>query len=221
MTLKLLSLIICTLFLIQCKTESSSNSKDKEAIINVDDSGKITVRSNGYKFQTKEAEKLNSLAIKKVKSNKAEEALEYLMKAKELEPDNPVIVSNIGLVYQRQLKFDKAVESMKKAIALSDSTYLPATVNLANIYLDKRQFLESKKHSEWALLKIDDLPTKGGIYLNLILADVHLNNCKEALAHLEHLKEIVKITGQNQFLKAGEKEAENCKLALRFLENRH
>lgn len=188
-------------------------------MISIDDSGKIAVRAKGYKFQTKEAENFNALAIKKIKANKAEDALAYLMQAQELEPTNPVIVSNIGLVYQRQLKFEKAVASMKKAIALSDSTYLPAIVNLANIYLDKRQFLESKKHSEWALLKTKDLPTQGGIYLNLILADVHLSNCKEALEHLKQLKKIVKTTGQNQFLQAGEKEMETCKVALRYLEN--
>lgn len=73
--------------------------------------------------------------------DRMDEAFEHLSRAQELAPDNPKVYLNLGGVYQRQLKLDKALGCYKKALALFPG-YPTARWNICQIKLLQGQFTE-------------------------------------------------------------------------------
>ena len=210
MNIKLLSLILLSVLLGNCNNEHANDSNINQEPLKVDTSGKISSYHNGYEFLSREAEELNFTALEKIRNNEIDKALEYLLQAKEIENHNPAIISNIGLVFQRKGEYDKAIDYMKNAISYSDSSYIPAVINLSNIYLDIDKHNESKRLSTWALSKSKDLRNQAGIYLNLILANVNLGQCENAKSNLIQIEKIAKTTNQVQLIRAGKQALKKC-----------
>ncbi|MCK5845689.1 MAG: tetratricopeptide repeat protein, partial [Victivallales bacterium] len=62
-----------------------------------------------------------------------DEAIEYSLKAIELDPDYVICHDNLGLAYAYKEEYDKATASFKKAIEL-DAGYADAHFNLGSLY---------------------------------------------------------------------------------------
>ena len=99
-----------------------------------------SISITGQKFENTKAKELNDLGIKKAKDGKHDSAEDLFFQALKLEPDNPTVLSNIGLCYQNQEMNDKAIEYHKKSLIASDSTYLISGVNLGNVYYQTGQY---------------------------------------------------------------------------------
>jgi len=65
-------------------------------------------------------------------------ALQELLKAKELNPDDPQVYNIIGLIYFRKNDHNKAIDNFKKALTL-DLKFSEAHNNLGAVYMDLRQ----------------------------------------------------------------------------------
>ena len=99
-----------------------------------------SISISGQKFEKQEALELNNLGVKKAKEGDHYSAKDKFFKALELEPNNPTILSNIGLYYQNQEMNKKAIEYHQKALLVSDSTYLISGVNLGHVYYQVGQY---------------------------------------------------------------------------------
>jgi Tfp pilus assembly protein PilF len=120
-------------------------------------------------------------------------ALSELLKAEELDSENPEIHNNLALVYFVRERFDLAEQQIKLALQI-DPKYTDAKNNLARIKIELGNYPEAIKFSQEV---IDDLtfshPEKG--WINLGIAQFKLNKFSEA---------------KSSFLKAVQIEKDNC-----------
>ena len=107
---------------------------------------------------------------------KYEEAISTLANAKETEPDNPRIWSQLGTLYN-ELGSDEAVKCYELAIKLNPKYYL-AYRGLGNYYLKKKDYSQAEKHYSKAI-EINQYRF-GPIYKNRAIARMELGNKKGA-----------------------------------------
>ncbi|MFQ5969052.1 MAG: tetratricopeptide repeat protein [Nitrososphaerales archaeon] len=107
---------------------------------------------------------------------KYEHAISTLTNAKEIEPDNPRIWSQLGTLYN-ELGSHEAVKCYEMAIKLNLKYYL-AYRGLGNYYLKKKDFSQAEKHYSKAL-EINQYRF-GPIYKNRAIARIELGNKKGA-----------------------------------------
>ncbi|WP_313115277.1 tetratricopeptide repeat protein [Aequorivita sediminis] len=100
---------------------------------------------NNFKFKNREAEKLNDSGIQQIKNGKIRDAEKYFIQAYRLEPDNPVILTNLGNIYSKIGTAKMAIEYYQEALVSSDSTYFNAATNLGRVYCRNDQFEEAKQ----------------------------------------------------------------------------
>lgn len=116
----------------------------------------------------KKAELYLRLGTAQLESGNYPDALRDLLKANELDPKNPVIHNNLGLVYFLRERFDQSESHLRKALSL-DNSYTEARNNLSRVLIEKGQYAEAEKELK---LVLDDLtygsPSKA--YINLGLA---------------------------------------------------
>lgn len=77
-------------------------------------------------------------------------ALTFILKAKELSPNNPDVHNLKGLIYFRQQKYGEAEESFAKAIEL-DPHGAQTHVNLGALYYEQKKYPEAMKSFDKAL----------------------------------------------------------------------
>lgn len=116
----------------------------------------------------KKAELYLQMGTSQIESGQYPAALRDLMKAEELDPANPVIQNNLGLVYFFRERYDMAEKHLKKALSL-DGKYSEARNNLARVYIETGKYAPAEKEVRVVL---DDLtygsPDKAYINLGLI-----------------------------------------------------
>lgn len=95
-------------------------------------------------------------------------ALKELLKAENIDPNNPIIQNNLGLAYFVREKYQKAILHFKKALDLN-KTYSDARNNLGLAYIEVKKYKEAIKQIN---LVIQDLtyPQPEKAYLNLGIA---------------------------------------------------
>lgn len=106
------------------------------------------------------------------------DALRELLRAQELDPKNPVIQNNLGLVYFFRERYDLAEKHLRKSVDL-DSTYTEGRNNLARVLIEKGQYANAEKELQ---VVMNDLtyPTPGKAYINLGLAKFNQKAYPEA-----------------------------------------
>lgn len=107
---------------------------------------------------------------------KYEDAISTLANAKQTEPDNPRIWSQLGTLYN-ELGSDEAVKCYERAIKLNPKYYL-AYRGLGNYYLKKKDYSQAEKHYSKAI-EINQYRF-GPIYKNRAIARMELGNKKGA-----------------------------------------
>lgn len=131
--------------------------------------------------------------ISLIEADNLPSALKDLLAANELDPENPIIHNNLGLVYFMREKLDLAITHFSKAVELNKD-YTEARNNLARVFIEKRKFKEAQAE---LLIVLNDLT-----YGNQEAAQVN-----QGLLYFnqnEYLK------SQESFLKALQMNPENC-----------
>lgn len=100
---------------------------------------------------------------------KLEEALERYLQVLEREPENAVVLFNIGNIYQKLNRFDEAEKAYKEAIA-KENEFSDALNNLSWVYLQKQDYAAAHDYVDKALSCKSNkqfyyLDTKAQIYL--------------------------------------------------------
>lgn len=115
-------------------------------------------------------------------------ALKELLEAEKLDPKNPIVQNNLGLIYFMRERFDTAEQHIKRAIEINPN-YSDARNNLARIYLEQKKYPEAERELKIA---INDLTYAGGdrAWLNLGLLKFRQARWTEARRAFEKSLEI-------------------------------
>lgn len=95
-------------------------------------------------------------------------ALAALLKAQEYDPENPLILNNLGQVYFLRERYELAEKKFRQAISLQ-SQYTDARNNLARVLIEEGKYQEAEKELH---IVLNDLTYPAGdrAYINLGLA---------------------------------------------------
>ncbi len=120
-------------------------------------------------------------------------AMSDLLKAEELDPNNPAVQNNLGLVFFMRQRYDLAEEHIRRALRINNK-YSEARNNLARVLIEEGKPQEAVRELRVVL---DDLtyPAVDKAYVNLGLAQFNLKNYTEA---------------KNSFLQAINVSRDNC-----------
>jgi tetratricopeptide (TPR) repeat protein len=123
-----------------------------------------------------QSNRLSFIAEKLHLQGKYEEAVSTLLKAKDTEPKNPRVWSQLGTLYNERNN-DEAVKCYQQAIKLNSNFYL-AYRGLGNYYLKRKEYANAEKYYSQAIA-INDFRF-GPIYKNRAIARLELNDKKGA-----------------------------------------
>lgn len=96
-------------------------------------------------------------------------ALSELIKAHELDPENPLIENNLGLAYFYRERIDLAEKHLRKSLEL-DPKYTDARINLAHILIEKTSYEEAFTVAQKASLDLTyNQPQRSFMYMGIAL----------------------------------------------------
>ena len=110
-------------------------------------------------------------------------ALEYLLKAREYDPNDTHIYNNLGMSYYFKGKRDEALVHLKKSVQL-DGRNSDARNNLAGIYLEKEDW-ESARREYLAVLEDLLYDNQYRTYYNLAILDLRQGRRTSAVSYLK------------------------------------
>ncbi len=175
------------LLLSSCRNAPNNTDNDYFTIPANESTHKVDSKAE-FEFQSLDAKNLNTKAIRFAQNGNVAKADALLKEANELEPNNPVIISNIANVEVHNSNLEKSIELYNQSIKLSDSLYYPAIVGLALVYAKTAEYDKSISLSQFAIKKDANNPD---LYYNLILAQVSSGACSSGENSLNKLKQIV------------------------------
>jgi len=191
--MKIINIFLALILLGGCtsvdkKTETLDNNDE----LNITPDNRVNITSFNQEFETEEASNLNSEAIINAQAGKYKEAESILLESLLIEKENPVLLSNLGLVYNGLQDYEGAVKYFEKSMQVSDSNYVAAAANLGMTYYQHNEFLKSIAISEYVVSKSDDQSVVGSACINLTASYLALKDCDNASKHLVNLKQIFK-----------------------------
>lgn len=144
----------------------------------------ITACASGNFKDAEKAELFLRMGSSQFEKGNYPAALNDLLKAEELDPKNPAIQNNLGLVYFMRQRYDLSEKHIRRALTL-DNKYTEARNNLARVLIEEGKFLEAEKELR---LVIDDLtyPSVDKAYINLGLAQFNQKNYSQAKESFLH-----------------------------------
>ncbi|MBK8633956.1 MAG: tetratricopeptide repeat protein [Saprospiraceae bacterium] len=206
-------LIIFMLVEISCSDKNKSNSISPEIFKIAESSAFNTVVSDtNFLFKTQEANNLNSTGLHFAKEGQLEKAFEKFNQAYEIEPENPVILTNLANLAANNHNYASAIELYNKAIEKSDSNYFPAIVSLSGSLLNTGDYQKSIDLSNVILKKDLSSLNIAGVRYNLFLAYVGMGNCDIAKKYFAMLENMYKDNNEIEYGKIMEIANEKIKL---------
>ncbi len=141
--------------------------------------------SNQLKDQTPEEKKADvyyGQGTTELVNKNYQQALAYLLKAKELNPEDSKIRNNLGMSYYFREQVGLAEEQLKKAVDL-DGKNSDARMNLGSLYLAKKNYKEAREQFEKVL---EDLtyPTQYRNFYNLAIVNLNEGDRRMAFEFL-------------------------------------
>lgn len=124
-------------------------------------------------------------------------ALDYLLKAKEEEPDNFSIYFNLGILFKKFKKDDEAIINFQKSIFLNKN-FVQSLNILADIYINKGELtkaLECLKKSvklDMSKKNIKAINSLGMVITSIFLKDKDVEKLREAKKYFEKTYELDK-----------------------------
>jgi predicted TPR repeat methyltransferase len=93
---------------------------------------------------------LRFIALSYAQSNDMPKAIDYFLRALDLQPNDANLHNNLGNAYKRLQNIDKAIEHYKKALE-NEAHYAEAHHNLAGIYSTQNDYQHALKHYQQAI----------------------------------------------------------------------
>lgn len=117
-------------------------------------------------------------------------ALTSMLKAEELDPKNPAIQNNLGLIYFMRQRYDLSEKHLRRALSLNNK-YSEARNNLGRLLIEIGKFKEAEKELQ---LVIDDLtyPAVDKAYVNMGLAQFNQKNYSAAKESFLHAMDVAR-----------------------------
>lgn len=190
--------IISILFLfISCKngTNEEIDFKNVEQIVSTED----------IYFENEKANRLNQEAIEYGKKGFPDKSCELLLEALKIEPNNPTLYNNLGLVYSLQNENKKSISSFQKSLLISDSTFLQAAVNLGLEYNKVGEYQNAINVLNFTIIKTQNKQLEIGARINKIFSLTQIKKCEEAKV------EIKKIESNHDFIDVFTKQINDAK----------
>ena len=130
------------------------------------------------------------MGVAELQRNDLPLALKILLEAEEINPRDPYIHNNLGLVYFLRKRFDLSIQHFTKAIDYNPK-FTEARNNIGRVYLEIKEYQKAEKTLEPV---VDDLTYSNYVssYNNMGLAKFHLKKYKEALNYFTKSVESVK-----------------------------
>jgi type IV pilus assembly protein PilF len=122
------------------------------------------------------------LGVSELEAGQYPQALQELLTANQLAPDNPEILNNLGLAYYVRGKYFEAIENISKALKYKPS-FSEARNNLGRVLIDSGKYDQAQ--SELQRVAVDlTYPTPEKVQTNLGLLYIKKNDLKLAKTHL-------------------------------------
>ena len=170
--------VLVLIFLCGCNFSDKQNSKKDKKIY--ERKGEDDIISTNEFFASENANKLSREGVSLGLEGKYEEAEKIFEKALKAEPNNPVILNNIGLTYYNRGIYNEAIKYYNHSLEVSDSTSLMAAVNLGLTYYQQMDYTRALKIMNFTLQKSENdntinLTTR----LHRLMVNIELENCDE------------------------------------------
>tara|TARA_R110002050_G_scaffold282940_1_gene431059 strand:- start:765 stop:1403 length:639 start_codon:yes stop_codon:yes gene_type:complete len=203
-------LIFSTLVLfISCKGNKTEKLDHVEIVFYKD--GRTSVYIGEDFFENQVANGLNTEGVNLAKEGYFEQAKNKFLKGLEIEPENPCLINNLGNTEHELKNYKIATSTFEKSLAISDSTYLNAGLNLGLLYWKDYEFEKSAKILEYVLSKSTKKYEIAAAHLQLARTYLDMNKCKKAKSQLSRAKASWKgISGFEKRLKKLNNEVKNC-----------
>tara|TARA_R110001592_G_scaffold144437_6_gene367554 strand:- start:100 stop:738 length:639 start_codon:yes stop_codon:yes gene_type:complete len=131
-------------------------------------------------FEFEKTVKLNNSALEYSRQRKFIKARKTLLKALDIEPQNPILWNNLGNVERVSPNESKAKKYFEKSIKVSDSTYLVAVLNLGILHSYSGDFDKSKKLFQYIISNSDNDLLEAISNLELTKLYIDTGNCEKA-----------------------------------------
>lgn len=138
-------------------------------------------------FESQEASDLNKKGIELSKQGKYDEGKAAFLKSLEIEPNNPTIISNLGLINYYNYDYDNAIKFYKKSYEISDSTYHTAAVNLALTYYYVKEFSKGIEITNYVIEHENDKVVLPIAYIHRALNYIGNGDCFKAKDDLHYI----------------------------------
>lgn len=170
-------------------TLSCSNSTNKGYTIEEEEGKEAFVVEYNQAFESPVANKLNSSALDDLKSGNLLKAKKLFLKALKIEPNNPVLLNNIGLVERDLGNINASIEYFKKSFSASEYSYIQAVANLAMTFYQIENYKEAIATAQFVLDRNPNKITYMSTLLTLSLSYAESGECSLAEAALQELKQ--------------------------------
>ncbi len=122
------------------------------------------------------------IGVAQLESGLYPQALQELLLANELAPDNPEILNNLGLAYYVRGKYFEAIENITKALKFKP-TFSDARNNLGRVFIDSGKYDQAQVELQ-RVEKDLTYPAPEKVQANLGLLFIKKNDLKLAKLHL-------------------------------------
>lgn len=150
---------------------------DGNTMVSISPNGLAQGNALDKEFLTIEAADLNTIGVNLGRQGDYQEAKSNFLEALIIEPKNPTLLSNIGLVEMLLKNMPEAIEYFQRALLISDSTYLNAAANLGLTYYKNFEYHKAIEISEYLISKTDDRILLASAYITLTLVYIDIGRC--------------------------------------------
>ncbi len=142
----------------------------------------------GIEIKDTVALSLNQNGIELTKKGDYKAGRLSFLKALEIEPENPTILSNLGLNRYLDEDYLNAMDYYQRSYKQSDSTYHIAAVNLGLTYYYAEQFKNGVEITSYVIENSMDKSILPTAYLHRALNFIGMKNCAQAESDLNSIK---------------------------------
>jgi len=186
--------------------------KDTKKVTNtVNDSEQIIHYNKDFQFASEEADRLNEEAINSGRNGANEKAKELLLKALKIEPNNPITLNNLGIVYEQLKKYKQAISYFERSLKVSDSTYLTAGIGLTSNYYRISEYQKGIDLANYMIEKSKEKRVSIPASVHKAFCLISLGQCKKAKDELAFVKNnIAEMDNLQEYINSVEFQLKNC-----------
>ncbi len=181
--LKFVLLLLLLIPVYSCKEDVTSNDSEALDVIEVEkrtDKEDVDIFIGSDLFENGEAERLNNLGIEFAKKEEFRKAEEKFIAAYRIEPNNPIVLNNLGNIYREIGTNKMALEYYSESFNASDSTYFLAGYNLGIAYCNEGEYEKSLDILEYIIDDTDDAYKKMLAEYVIVRVYISQNECAKA-----------------------------------------